>query len=65
MLVKDSNLAGLQLQISKARANCKVDLIVIDTLANSNDIAMLAAEQSDFMIIPVAPSGLDADPSII
>jgi len=59
VLVKDSSVAGLPLHISRARASGKVDLIIIDTPANSKDIAMLAAEQADFVIIPVAPRGLD------
>ena len=59
VLVKDSSVAGLPLHVSKARASGKVDLILIDTPANSKDIAMLAAEQADFVIIPVAPRGLD------
>jgi chromosome partitioning protein len=59
VLVKDSSVAGLPLHVSKARSSGKVDLIVIDTPANSKDIAMLAAEQADFVIIPVAPRGLD------
>lgn len=59
VLVKDSSVAGLPLHVSKARSSGKVDLILIDTPANSKDIAMLAAEQADFVIIPVAPRGLD------
>ncbi len=59
VLVKDSSVAGLPLHVIKARASGKVDLILIDTPANSKDIAMLAAEQADFVIIPVAPRGLD------
>lgn len=59
VLVKDSSVAGLPLHIARARASGKVDLIIIDTPANSKDIAMLAAEQADFVIIPVAPRGLD------
>lgn len=59
VLVKDSSVAGLPLHVSKARASGKVDLILIDTPANSKDIAMLAAEQADFVIVPVAPRGLD------
>ena len=57
--VKDSSVAGLPLHISRGRGSGKIDLIVIDTPANSKDIAMLAAEQADFVIIPVAPRGLD------
>src|SRR3546814_10518511 len=38
---------------------CSSDLIIIDTPANSKDIAMLAAEQAGFVVIPVAPRGLD------
>lgn len=59
VMVKDSSVAGLPLHVSRARSSGKVDLIVIDTPANSKDIAMLAAEQADFVIIPVAPRGLD------
>jgi chromosome partitioning protein len=58
VMVKDSSVAGLPLHVSRARAG-KIDLIIIDTPANSKDIAMLAAEQADFVIIPVAPRGLD------
>lgn len=57
--VKDSSIAGLPLHISRGRGSGKIDLIIIDTPANSKDIAMLAAEQADFVIIPVAPRGLD------
>lgn len=57
--VKDSSVAGLPLHVSRGRASGKIDLIIIDTPANSKDIAMLAAEQADFVIIPVAPRGLD------
>lgn len=57
--VKDSSVAGLPLHVSRGRASGKVDLIIIDTPANSKDIAMLAAEQADFVVIPVAPRGLD------
>jgi len=59
VMVKDSSVAGLPLHVSRGRASGKVDLIIIDTPANSKDIAMLAAEQADFVIIPVAPRGLD------
>src|SRR3546814_20392020 len=58
-MVKDSSVAGLPLHVSRGRDSGKVDLIIIDTPANSKDIAMLAAEQADFVVIPVAPSGLD------
>ena len=51
--------AGLPLHVSRGRSSGKIDLIIIDTPANSKDIAMLAAEQADFVIIPVAPRGLD------
>lgn len=57
--VKDSSVAGLPLHLTRGRASGKLDLIIIDTPANSKDIAMLAAEQADFVIIPVAPRGLD------
>lgn len=57
--VKDSSVAGLPLHVTRGRASGKLDLIIIDTPANSIDIAMLAAEQADFVIIPVAPRGLD------
>jgi len=57
--VKDSSVAGLPLHVSRGRRSGKIDLIIIDTPANSKDIAMLAAEQADFVIIPVAPRGLD------
>ena len=59
VMVKDSSVAGLPLHITRGRASGKLDLIIIDTPANSKDIAMLAAEQADFVIIPVAPRGLD------
>jgi chromosome partitioning protein len=59
VMVKDSSVAGLPLHVSRGRASGKVDLIIIDTPANSKDIAMLAAEQADFVVIPVAPRGLD------
>lgn len=59
VMVKDSSVAGLPLHISRGRGSGKIDLIIIDTPANSKDIAMLAAEQADFVIIPVAPRGLD------
>lgn len=59
VMVKDSSVAGLPLHVSRGRASGKIDLIIIDTPANSKDIAMLAAEQADFVIIPVAPRGLD------
>jgi chromosome partitioning protein len=57
--VKDSSVAGLPLHITRGRGSGKIDLIIIDTPANSKDIATLAAEQADFVIIPVAPRGLD------
>ena len=57
--VKDSSVAGLPLHVSRGRESGKLDLIIIDTPANSKDIAMLAAEQADFVVIPVAPRGLD------
>lgn len=57
--VKDSSVAGLPLHVARGRDSGKVDLIIIDTPANSKDIAMLAAEQADFVVIPVAPRGLD------
>lgn len=57
--VKDSSVTGLPLHVTRGRASGKIDLIIIDTPANSKDIAMLAAEQADFVIIPVAPRGLD------
>ena len=60
VLVKDSSVAGLPLHVSRGRESGKLDLIIIDTPANSKDIAMLAAEQADFVVIPVAPRGLDA-----
>lgn len=59
VMVKDSSVAGLPLHVTRGRASGKLDLIIIDTPANSKDIAMLAAEQADFVIIPVAPRGLD------
>lgn len=59
VMVKDSSVAGLPLHVTRGRASGKLDLIIIDTPANSKDIGMLAAEQSDFVIIPVAPRGLD------
>jgi chromosome partitioning protein len=59
VMVKDSSVAGLPLHVSRGRGSGKIDLIIIDTPANSKDIAMLAAEQADFVIIPVAPRGLD------
>ena len=59
VMVKDSSVAGLPLHVSRGRASGKIDLIIIDTPANSKDIAMLAAEQADFVIIPVVPRGLD------
>ena len=59
VMVKDSSVAGLPLHVSRGRDSGKVDLIIIDTQANSKDIAMLAAEQADFVVIPVAPRGLD------
>ena len=43
--VKDSSVAGLPLHVTRGRASGKLDLIIIDTPANSKDIAMLAAEQ--------------------
>lgn len=57
--VKDSSIAGLPLHVRRGRDSGKLDLIVIDTPANSKDIAMLAAELADFVIIPVVPRGLD------
>jgi chromosome partitioning protein len=57
VMVKDSSVAGLPLHVSRGRSSGKIDLIIIDTPANSKDIAMLAAEQADFVIIPVAPGG--------
>lgn len=59
VMVKDSSVAGLPLHVLRGRSSGKIDLIIIDTPANSKDIAMLAAEQADFVIIPVAPRGLD------
>ncbi len=57
--VKDSSVAGLPLHVSKARASGRIDLTIIDTPANSKDIALAAAELADFVIVPVAPRGLD------
>ena len=57
--VKDSSVAGLPLHVKKAGASGRVDLTIIDTPANSKDIAMAAAELADFVIVPVAPRGLD------
>src|SRR3546814_583072 len=57
VMVKDSSVAGLPLHVSRGRDSGKVDLIIIDTPANSKDIAMLAAEQADFVGIPVARGG--------
>jgi chromosome partitioning protein len=57
--VKDSSVAGLPLHVSKAEASGRVDLCIIDTPANSKDIALAAAELADFVLIPVAPRGLD------
>lgn len=57
--VKDSSVAGLPLHVSKAKASGRVDLTIIDTPANSKDIASAAAELADFVLIPVAPRGLD------
>jgi chromosome partitioning protein len=51
VMVKDSSVAGLPLHVSRGRDSGKVDLIIIDTPANSKDIAMLAAEQADFVVI--------------
>ena len=45
VMVKDSSVAGLPLHVSRGRGSGKIDLIIIDTPANSKDIAMLAAEQ--------------------
>lgn len=59
VMVKDSSVAGLPLHVARGRTSGKIDLMIIDTPANSKDIAMLAAEQADFVIIPVAPRGLD------
>src|SRR3546814_6563014 len=64
VMVKDSSVAGLPLHVSRGRDSGKVDLIIIDTPANSKDIAMLAAEQADFVVIPVAPRGLNV-PSVL
>lgn len=57
--VKDSSVAGLPLHVSRAKTSGRVDLTVIDTPANSKDIASAAAELADFVLIPVAPRGLD------
>lgn len=57
--VKDSSVAGLPLHVTKAKASGRVDLTIIDTPANSKDIASAAAELADFVLIPVAPRGLD------
>lgn len=59
VLVKDSSVAALPLHVQRAKDSGKVDLIIIDTPANSKDIASTAAELADFVIIPVAPRGLD------
>lgn len=59
VVVKDSSVVALPLHVSRGRDSGKVDLIIIDTPANAKDIAMLAAEQADFVVIPVAPRGLD------
>ena len=40
VMVKDSSVAGLPLHVSRGRASGKIDLIIIDTPANSKDIAM-------------------------
>jgi chromosome partitioning protein len=58
VMVKDSSV-GPAAACLRGRDSGKVDLIIIDTPANSKDIAMLAAEQADFVVIPVAPRGLD------
>jgi chromosome partitioning protein len=59
VVVKDSSVAGLPLHVSKAKASGRIDLTIIDTPANSKDIASAAAELADFVLIPVAPRGLD------
>ncbi len=59
MLVKDSSVAALPLHVSKAKASGRADLVIIDTPANSKDIASTAADLADFVIITVAPRGLD------
>lgn len=59
VLVKDSSVAALPLHVKRAADSGKVDLVLIDTPANSKDIASTAAELADFVVIPVAPRGLD------
>lgn len=57
--VKDSSVAALPLHVRRAADSGRVDLVLIDTPANSKDIASTAAELADFVVIPVAPRGLD------
>ena len=59
VMVKDSSVAALPLHVKRASDSGKVDLMLIDTPANSKDIASTAAELADFVVIPVAPRGLD------
>ena len=59
VMVKDSSVAALPLHVSKAAKAGTVDLVLIDTPANSKDIASAAAELADFVLIPAAPRGLD------
>ena len=51
VMVKDSSVAALPLHVKRAKDSRKVDLILIDTPANSKDIASTAAELADFVVI--------------
>jgi chromosome partitioning protein len=56
--VVNTGIAVLPLNLAKA-AKGMADLVIIDTPANSRDIATEAARAADFVLIPVVPRAFD------
>jgi chromosome partitioning protein len=56
--VVNTGVAVLPLNLAKAKKGM-ADLVIIDTPANSRDIATEAAQAADFILIPVVPRAFD------
>jgi chromosome partitioning protein len=56
--VVSTGIAVLPLNLAKAEKG-QADLVIIDTPANSRDIATEAARAADFVLIPVVPRASD------
>ena len=56
--VVNTGIAVLPLNLAKAEKG-QADLVIIDTPANSRDIATEAARAADFVLIPVVPRAFD------